>query len=589
MQSVSGCRQPSPSRFLRHLTGALALSTALQAWAALAGQAQVQKSKPSGTQQPESTFELRVQKNLVLVRVVVRDSKRSVVTGLTKDGFRLYDDGKPQVISEFSVETTTPKPQAPTEATEAVRPQAAQPAAPIPTLPERYLSLYFDDLNMDFEAVVRSRDAAQKFLTADLTADARVAIFTSSGSPELDFTADRVKLHDALFKLRPNSRVEGVSKDCPDINDFLANQIVNLNDDIAIQLVRFDATNRCGLRHVATDEWIRAQAQQKLGQYEIQAANILQRLAQVARRMAILPGQRTLILVSGGFMPLGRQYMVDQAIDHALNSQVVISALDAKGLAVILPEADAQSPAMPPPNSTLRSSVSTYALWREAADSDVMAEVADATGGAFVHNTNDLLGGFQKLAAPAESYYVLAFTPTDLKANGAFHKLKVELVDQPGYAVQARRGYFAPGGEHGHETPITGELEAAVYSQNESMHIPIEVHSQFYKTGEAEAHLTILTRIDVSALQIKKENERNLDSLTLITAVFDQDGKFEVGTRQRLDLHLKDATFAELQKTGMTVKTEFNVKSGAYLVREVVHDEQGNGVSAVNHAVEIPY
>src|SRR6266851_4176174 len=50
-----------------------------------------------------ATFKVRV--NLVLVRVVVRDSKGKVVSNLKKEDFQLYDNRKVQTISSFSVET----------------------------------------------------------------------------------------------------------------------------------------------------------------------------------------------------------------------------------------------------------------------------------------------------------------------------------------------------------------------------------------------------------------------------------------------------------------------------------------------------
>src|SRR3984885_8470730 len=41
--------------------------------------------------------------------------------------------------------------------------------------------------------------------------------------------------------------------------------------------------------------------------------------------------------------------------------------------------------------------------------------------------------------------YMLGFAPSDVKANGTFHPLKVILVpERKGTTVQARRGYFAP-------------------------------------------------------------------------------------------------------------------------------------------------
>src|SRR5579863_3056084 len=52
----------------------------------------------------EPQFKFEVQRNLVLVRVVVRDAKGQPVGGLHKADFRLLDSGKPQTIISFAEE-----------------------------------------------------------------------------------------------------------------------------------------------------------------------------------------------------------------------------------------------------------------------------------------------------------------------------------------------------------------------------------------------------------------------------------------------------------------------------------------------------
>src|SRR5437899_4074189 len=73
-------------------------STAVPAPAPATGQNEEVSSRDTPT-----TFKVRV--NLVLVRVVVRDSQGKVVSNLKKEDFQLYDNRKLQTISSFSVET----------------------------------------------------------------------------------------------------------------------------------------------------------------------------------------------------------------------------------------------------------------------------------------------------------------------------------------------------------------------------------------------------------------------------------------------------------------------------------------------------
>ena len=77
------------------------------------------------------------------------------------------------------------------------------------------------------------------------------------------------------------------------------------------------------------------------------------------------------------------------------------------------------------------------------ANADVMAELADGTGGIFVHSTNDLTGGLRRLTVAPDCVYLLEFSLNGVKPDGNYHPLKVT-VDQRHLNLQFRRGYLAP-------------------------------------------------------------------------------------------------------------------------------------------------
>src|SRR5580700_1821894 len=105
-----------------------------------------------------ATFKVRV--NVVLVRVVVRDSNGKVVTNLTKEDFQLADERKLQVISSFSTETpasrvTTVKMDSADTTSEGTPVKASE-------LPQRFVTLFFDDLHLSTQDAMLSRQAATK-------------------------------------------------------------------------------------------------------------------------------------------------------------------------------------------------------------------------------------------------------------------------------------------------------------------------------------------------------------------------------------------------------------------------------------------
>ena len=77
------------------------------------------------------------------------------------------------------------------------------------------------------------------------------------------------------------------------------------------------------------------------------------------------------------------------------------------------------------------------------AEENAMGELADATGGSFFHNNNDLESGLTQLLNAPETVYVLELPMDAVRANGAYHQLKVS-VDRADVQVQARKGYVAP-------------------------------------------------------------------------------------------------------------------------------------------------
>jgi len=316
--------------------------------------------------------------------------------------------------------------------------------------------------------------------------------------------------------------------------------------------------------------------------------NTLLVLKGLVRRMAAMPGSRTIVMVSPGFY-LVTDHRTDESniIDAAIRSNVVISSLDARGLYSLTPGGTADTPArVIDPNTT--NIKTSYERQAALANMDVLEEFAAATGGAFIHDDNDFVGGLKLVAAQPEYIYVLGFAPQNLKLDGTYHKLKIVLKNGAGLQMQARRGYFERSRLTDPAAEAKEEITEAFFSREESRELPVELNTQFFKTGDYKARLSILARIDARHLHYRKADGRNDDTLTVVGGVFDRDGKFVVGTQKVVDLKLKDRTLDTLPEAGITVKTNLDVASGSYIVRLVVRDSEGQVMSTVNGAVVIP-
>lgn len=379
----------------------------------------------------------------MLVPVVVRDAQGRAVGNLKKEDFQLFDRDKQQAISGFSIQTrvaiASNATASPPRNSPINQPLSEKPA----TAPQRFIVFLFDDMHLGASDLVQVQKAATKMLAGSL-ADSDMAAVLSFSGVNSGMTRDHAKLQDAIMQVKVQNLYRHSGRECPDIDYYQADLIQNEHNDLAFQAAVDDALN-CGhldmrplAEHMARTAASRALA---IGDQDVRVS--LGFVRDVVRRMASLPGQRNLILMSPGFLTVVPEAMTDksQILDLAAQSNVTISALDARGLYTTELDASEQGA------HTTRA-LMTGDQGRRHSDSmslneDVMAEFADGTGGTFFHNSNDLEGGFKSLTQAPEYVYLLEFSLEKVKPDGTYHHLKVK-VDNGGLKLQTRRGYFAP-------------------------------------------------------------------------------------------------------------------------------------------------
>ncbi len=549
-----------------------------------------QNSAELASHDEPATFKVNVK--LVVVRAVVRDSQGRAIGNLRQDDFQVFDKGKPQVITQFEVE----QPGAlAAKARESMENSGEIPSADtssntgnVPAVPERFVAYLFDDVHLEFGDLARVREAAERHFAALRPTD-RAAIFSTSGQTTLDFTDDRAQLHATLLRLQPRPIARGFGQDCPDISYYQADQIVNKRDPQATQVAIQDAiacsppppNNSATAALQMASALVQGSSASVLSSGDHESRISLGLLSDVVRNVSRKPGQRSVVLISPGFITPQLEYDYTQIIDRALRSQVAVNTLDARGLYVPPPFAD---PTQIRPSSGGKMLIETAAA---SAQDDLLAVLAEGTGGVFFHNNNDLDEGFRRVADTPEYSYVLAFVPQNLKLDGSFHNLKVTLKNPQKLTLQARRGYYAPKNFTSPEEQAKQEIVDAMYSQEELHNLPVNLHTQFFKASDQDATLVVLAHVDVKRLHFRKVEGRNNNVLTCVSALFNRNGNFVEGIEKTVTMNLKDETLEHKLGPGITLKTSFDVKPGSYVVRLVVRDAEGQMMSAENGTVEI--
>ena len=189
--------------------------------------------------------------------------------------------------------------------------------------------------------------------------------------------------------------------------------------------------------------------------------------------------------------------------------------------------------------------------------------LADGTGGFVIINTNDLLGGLEKIGREQSQYYVLGYVPAQ-STEGSCHSLKVK-VEREGTTVRARSGYcnirprdLLAG------NPIEKTLESHASAEMPGNVTALMVAPFFY-TSPNTARINLAIDIPSNSIKFEKVKGKQHSSVNVLgiaykpdssiaarfsdTVNFDLDGKKEVEEFQKLPFHYEN---------------QFEVASGQY-------------------------
>jgi len=556
---------------------------------------------------PPSLRTFRVRTNLVLVPVVVRDAKGKPVAGLGQRDFQIFDNGKQQTISAFSVENSprvpsnTPRPGVPP------RPKSQTADTPAAFPRPQFVALFFDDVNSRPGDLIAARVAAEKWIREALPQADRVGIFTSSFTVSLEFTNDKDTLLASLAKIESRARVtdEGPGA-CPPMSPWQAHLIINGHDNQALELgIGEGMTLGClsppAKRGASESREIQAgvvknRAEAVLSLAEQYSLDTLTRLSRVIRYLARMPGDRMLLLASSGFFTRSPQAgsRQDRLIDDALRGGIVINSLDAKGLTAEPPQgrmifsfAD-NDPSRPIPRNDLMIYADTLRIQQREANNDPMAVLAEGTGGRFFHNNNDLNRGLRELVATPEVSYLLGFSPVTAKPDGRFHELKVKLVTPRGSTLQARRGYFAPTPADLAREIVLTRFDSEVLATGTFAGFVAHVTTEPGKLDSGEPVLKLAIFLDVHGLYFARRGDRSVSELRCVFALFDAQGNYLVGREAVIDLALKAETLARLAPTGLYQHLTLEAPSGSYRLRAVLQEQAQGQMATLNQQVVIP-
>ena len=268
--SVARAQQPAPAT--QQPDNAAPSPSTQQQQAAPPPAPAAQQPAPGGTV-------LKSESRLVRVDVIVTGKKGEYITDLKPGDFKVFEDNKPQAVSSFSF------------GTDPAAPAAAQ---------RHYMVLLFDDTTMDGPTQVTARQAAVKFIDANAGPDRVMAVMDFGGTMRMiqNFTMDATRLKAAVGGPKSGG--------------------ISANPDGASAMV----------------DPITAQFQGSgSAENDFAARTGLLAIRDLAKRLASIPGRKSLVLFTGGF-PLTPETEAElpATIDSCNKANVAIYPLDVRGL-----------------------------------------------------------------------------------------------------------------------------------------------------------------------------------------------------------------------------------------------------------------
>jgi VWFA-related protein len=529
---------------------------------------QVGQNKNAGAPQA-ATF--KVQSNLVVEAVEVKDKQGNFIHGLTEKDFVLTEDGVPQTIKycEHQDLSETAKPLPPmTSATEDVtiyNKLAREAIAPETMDDQRYknrrlLALYFDMSALPPADQLRALDAAEKFVRTQMTTVDLISIMRyDGGSVDIlqDFTSDRNRLLSILETLvvGEGQGLEGTTDDASSADTGAA-----FGQDDS----EFNVFN--------TDRQLAA-------------------LQTATRMLGNVNEKKSLLYFASGLRLNGidNQAQMHATADTAIKAGVTIFTIDARGLVASAPMGDASQGSSGGQSMYTGASAQTVTTNFQQSQDTLYALAGDTGGKAFLDN-NDLSRGIVQAQESISDYYILGYYTTNTEPNGKFRRIRISLQNNQEAKLDYRQGYYA-NKEFNKFNDVDRErqLEDALMLEDPITDLTVAMEIDYFQLNRAEYFVPIIVKIPGRELALAKRGGAEITRIDFVGEIKDLVGGTTVSNvRDNVNIKLSDATAAELVHRPIEYDTGFTLLPGKYSIKFLARDDETGRIGTFQTTFVIP-
>lgn len=549
---------------------------------------------------------VKVTSNLVSLDVIVKDKKGRTITDLKPEDFTVSENGVPQKI-EFFDSTLTSSSQADQESTGF---DSTQVRSRAPTgFPRNIIALVLDGQSTELSNLTHVREGTIKYIRERISDTDSVALFSISGGLQLlqPFTQNKAKLIASVEKAYDSSVVSktaearGISENISALRDRVAAG-PDPDEPIAAS-PGAGAGGSAAAQAMIARRMLEQYIQLRSSLSAQQTRPVLAALAAISEGLRSIPGKKTLVMFSQGFVATeALDWQVQSTIDIANRANVAIYIIDSGGLTGGAPTSGALVSGSPlggisgalgmEQRRRAAPGESVFDIARQEGvnrQQDVLFRISEDTGGHFIKNTNDIAGGLERIDAEIRSRYTLAYRSTNQNFDGSFRKVKIE-VRRPDVNVLTRPGYYAiPPSQIVPLSPDDRKLLANFANIQAHPTLPLSLQVNSYLAREGVYLVPLSFEIPPAEIKFDRQGDKQrlqLEVLGVIRAEGDEKilsrlgGNFDVSlTPQQYESILNDKIF---------YRQDIQLYSGKYTIDLIVRDRLSGKAVARQEKLVLP-
>jgi len=543
---------------------------ALAAIVAVADEEAVSQIQPIGG----LAFKDEIEISVVDVIVFVTDKQGKHITDLTKEDFKIYQDGQEQLLTNFQLYTE-----------ELFRDYFRTSSAPRPDLeptPEpraSFMTIYIDNDTLLPQDRNRVFTQIQSFVRSNCKPPVEMMVASYDGSLKVvqPFTSDAEQIRSTLRRMR--TYTGGRTDRDTDRRDIIdAMERYKQDPQRSTQRSTQGSQDPQGSRYR-----IQGMVDTFARDEENDVYVALGALRQMINMISGLPGTKSILYISNGLPMIPgldlyhlmaqtyrEQSLITEASRFAQYRQFdsLVAAANSHGVTLYaIGAGGGESIGMGNAESTTpQETMAKHIGYDNYLNS--LRYMADGTGGTAIVNTNDIRPGLDRVEQDFYTFYSLGYT-VHTSGHDKVHKIEVEIPEHPEYQVRYRRRFV----EKSLENRVQDRVITGLMFPIDENPMNIQCHvGDPAPAGEDRWTVPFEVSFPTPSVALMPEGDDYVGRVTLFLAVHETRGKKSDVIRQEHEVRIPSASYDDALQKAFTISATLLMEEGGYQVAVAMLD-----------------